>query len=120
MAETRLVLKFFNRFGANAACRFVDNPFQSQIVAGLQYDAEISQSITNFGAFIEFQSADNLIGNGFGNELFFKLAGLGGGAYQNGDVGVVAMLPDEVFSNLRVTNGRILSLGEQNAFLLLY
>ena len=29
----------------------------------------------------------------------------------------MAMLPDEVFSNLRVTNGRILSLGEQNAFL---
>ena len=29
----------------------------------------------------------------------------------------MAMLPDEVFSNIRVTNGKILRLGEQNAFL---
>ena len=29
----------------------------------------------------------------------------------------MAVLPDDVFSNIKVTNGRILSLGEQNAFL---
>ena len=89
MAEAGFVAEFFNRLGPDAAGRAVDNPFEGKVIVRLQNNPEIGQSVADFGTFIKLESADNLVGYGFVDKLFFKFAGLGGGTYQNRHVGII-------------------------------
>ena len=55
----------------------------------LQNNTKISQSVADFGTFIEFGTADNLIGDSFGNKLFFKFPGLESRAYEDGHLRII-------------------------------
>ena len=83
------VAKFFNGFGSDTPGRLVDNALKGQIVVWLQNNTKISQSVANFGTFIEFGTADNLIGDSFGNKLFFKFPGLESRAYEDGHLRII-------------------------------
>ena len=97
MVDARFVFKFFDGFSADAAGRFVDDALQSQVVGRLQNHPQIGEGVANFRPFVKFRSADNLIGDGFGNEFFFKFPGLRSGADKNGHLAVAGAVAVQVF-----------------------
>ena len=76
----------FQRLGADAPGRQIDDPPEPQIVAAVVDDAEIGQHVLDLGPVEEAHTADDAVGNAVSLEGSFQCVGLGVGPVQHGDI----------------------------------
>ncbi len=85
---------------AEAALGGVDDAFEGKIVGGLGDDAQIGQRVADFLALVKARAADDAIVQAQGDEAFFELAHLEGGAHEDGHVVERVALALELFDLL--------------------
>ena len=71
---------------AEAALGLVDDALERQVVGRLDDQAEVGDRVADFGALVEAEAADDLVGQADRDEALFELAGLELGADEDGDV----------------------------------
>ena len=79
-------MDLLDRLVAEAALGCVDYALEGEIVRGLGNHPQIGEGVADFGALVEAEAADDLVGHADRDEAVFELAGLELGADQNRDI----------------------------------
>ena len=75
-----------HRLVAEPALGHVDDPFEGEIVGGLDDHAQIGERIADLGALVEAEAADDAVGQADRDEAILELARLELGADEDGDI----------------------------------
>ena len=75
---------------ADAPRRRVDDPAQAHVVVGVDEEPEIGERVLDFPALVESDAADDLVGDPLPNQRILERAGLGVGAVEHADRGLVS------------------------------
>ena len=70
-----------------ASCRLVDNAPESDFIAGVEEEGEISENVLDLLALVKSQGADEAIRDALSGEILFESQGLRIGPVENGDIG---------------------------------
>ena len=87
--------------GTDAARRQVDDALKGGVILATRDEAQIRECVLDFGSLEEAQAAVHLVGYASGEEHFFKYAGLGVRAIEDGDITAVATTRDPVLDALQ-------------------